>query len=150
MSRKKNKYNLQKQNKYLRGQVPSVINEKHKQYKSSNKQEAFERDNCQCFFCNNFALKDDRVLSQEDMHDKRTLTMAHIFVWKKDGGKFVAINEVTLCRYHHNMMDFGVNCTREQQIMMLRMCQMYLTLTYMREIKNADVKGEVRVKAKRR
>jgi 5-methylcytosine-specific restriction endonuclease McrA len=72
------------------------------------------RENHKCFFCDS----------------KTNLTFAHIFYWKKDGGKETKENGVCLCRECHNKMDFQIGCTREEQILMLRRCYAYLVFYY--------------------
>jgi predicted restriction endonuclease len=117
---------------------------------SGGKQEAYDRDEHKCFFCENVRLQDSEELTHQDEEDKKTLTAAHIFVWKKDGGMYVPTNIMMICRYHHNMLDFGINCTPKQQQAMRELCYMYLTLTYMREIEDKEVTGAIKGKKKKR
>jgi predicted restriction endonuclease len=73
-----------------------------------------QREEYKCFFC----------------ESKTNLTAAHIFVWKKDGGKCTQENLMCLCRECHDKMDFCKGITREEQIRMLRQCMAYLTFYY--------------------
>jgi len=95
-----------------------------KSYSLATKVVIKKRDNFKCFFC----------------ETTKKLTIAHIFVPKKDGGKPVEENGMIICRGCHDALDFGTGVTVEQQIKMLRLCEIYLTFTYMREIKSEDVK----------
>lgn len=98
-----------------------------KKYKGFSKEQKYlikKRDNNECFFCEN----------------KKNLTVAHIFVWRKDGGKPVEENGLTLCEECHQQMDFGIGITVEQQIDMLKQCKQYLLLYYKKEIKEENLK----------
>jgi predicted restriction endonuclease len=100
-----------------------------KPYSKETKQKIKEREEHECFFKNaNMCL------------DGNDLTVAHIFIWKKDNGKPVEKNGMCICRKCHDALDFGIGVSTEQQIKMLRLCQMYLTLFYMEEIKEEEVR----------
>lgn len=92
-------------------------------YDIDTKLQIKERDNYQCFFC----------------RSTEYLTIAHIFVTKKEGGKAVEENGMCICRKCHDKLDFGMNCSEELQKKMQRLCEMYLTLYYMREINKEEL-----------
>ena len=80
-------------------------------------------------------MKEKKEIRQRDKHcffceSKTNLTSAHIFVWKKDGGKATKENLMCLCRKCHDKMDFGIGITKEEQKRMLQQCYAYLVFTY--------------------
>jgi hypothetical protein len=91
------------------------------------KQIVRERENNKCFFC----------------EGTYNLTAAHIFYWKKDNGKATKENLICLCRECHNKMDFGIGCTREEQILMLRRCYAYLVFMYCYNENQEEVMHEI-------
>lgn len=102
-------------------------------FSSFTKELIKDREENKCFFCDS----------------KKNLTIAHIFAWKRDNGLPVLENGMCICRKCHNKMDFGMECTREEQIKMLRLCEMYLILTYMKELNPQELTGNnVRQKTK--
>lgn len=92
-------------------------------YSESRRKRIIKRDDRKCFFCGS----------------KKDLTIAHIFVWKKDGGKPVDENGLTACRECHDKLDFCKGISKLEQYRMLRLAQMYLTFYYMKEITDEDV-----------
>ena len=75
------------------------------------------------------------IVRQRDKHcffceTENNLTFAHIFYWKKDGGKATKENGICLCRECHDKMDFGKGISKEEQLRMLRQCYAYLVFTY--------------------
>ena len=82
-----------------------------------------QRDGFKCFFCD----------SIED------LTIAHIFVPKRDGGKPVEENGMCICRKCHDKMDFGIGCSIQEQIRMLELCKMYLMFYYQKEFTEEEL-----------
>ena len=111
---------------------------KNKGYNEHQRKEIKQRDGYKCFFENVGICE-----SGEE------LTIGHIFVWRKDGGKPVKENGVCICRKCHDKMDFGLGVTIEQQKRMLRYVQMYLTFFYFREITNEEVTIGGKVKTRR-
>jgi hypothetical protein len=99
-----------------------------KGYSKHKKQIIKQRDGNKCFF-NELGMCE----SGEE------LTVAHIFIWKKDYGKPVEENGIAICRDCHDKLDFGLGITKEEQIKRLRLCEMYLTLYYFREITNEEL-----------
>jgi hypothetical protein len=65
------------------------------------------RDGNHCFFCNSL----------------ENLTVAHIFLEKRNGGKAVEENGMCICRRCHDELDFCKNITKEEQLRMLRYCK---------------------------
>lgn len=88
---------------------------KKKSYSKIVKRIIKNRDGNECFFCKG----------------TQNLTVAHIFTWRKDGGLPIVENGMTLCRKCHDKMDFGIGCTKKEQIKMLEICKMYLSFSYM-------------------
>lgn len=87
-----------------------------------------QREGNQCFFC----------LSENE------LTFAHIFVWKKDGGKAIKYNGICLCRKCHNMLDFQVDCDKQLSVNLLELAKLYLLTTYKKEIDSQNIMRKVK------
>ena len=95
----------------------------------------------ECKFCDHLKKKirdrdGNRCINCDSIEN---LTIAHTFKWKSKGGLAVEFNGITLCRTCHDKMDFRINCTIEEQIKILKICRMYLTLFYNREITDEEV-----------
>lgn len=102
------------------------MSNKVRAYSDATKVEIKQRDGCKCFFCDS----------------KNDLTIAHIFVARRDGGKPVPENGMCICRKCHDKLDFGIGCTPDQQKIMQCQCERYLTLLYMRELTKEELTFE--------
>lgn len=93
------------------------------EYSPAMKKQIKKRDQNMCFFCD----------------AKKNLTIAHIFVPRRDNGIPNLLNGMCICRKCHDKLDFGIGCTIEEQIEMLKICKAYLMLGYNRVITEQEL-----------
>lgn len=107
---------------------------KNKGFSQNTKEKVRQRDNHKCFFCDG----------------KENLTIGHIFSWRCENGMPVEKNGMTICRKCHDKLDFGIGVSRQEQIKMLRLCEIYLIFLYMEELDKDKLTYGGKQKAKRK